>query len=277
MAARLFHIYRNTPSGRENLLQSAYFCRMVDAAPVVYLPKFTRFLMYFENDVVQVDLDDSYLTAPDTAQTHAAEILADAGLDARFFTAKNHTASTLPDIPVDFDYMCCPRSISDLSSKFGLGYIGSRVRRIVRSAKFPVLIPSTAFKPWKSVTVFFGGSENAVNALRQGFQVARQAGVPLDLVTQLEGGMKKADYETVLDGAGLGGLVADQVRDWHLFSEGKFEENLFTVPHDALLVMGAFGHGLIRDVIFGSKMEKIQSVMPNSMLIAGPRMSLRAV
>jgi nucleotide-binding universal stress UspA family protein len=36
------------------------------------------------------------------------------------------------------------------------------------------------------------------------------------------------------------------------------------------LVVGAFGHGLIKDFLFGSKMETIQSCMPNNMLLVGP-------
>lgn len=31
--------------------------------------------MYFENDIVQVDLDKSYLTSPETAVKHAIEIV----------------------------------------------------------------------------------------------------------------------------------------------------------------------------------------------------------
>ena len=146
MSTQLFHIFRNTPLGRETLLQSIYFSRQVKASPLVYIPESTKFLMYFENDVVQVDLDDSYLTSPATARGHAQDLLTQHQLEAHFYKPKHFTASTLPDIPTNFEYMCCPRSISDLSSKIGLGYIGPRVRRIVRSAHFPVLITSPVFK-----------------------------------------------------------------------------------------------------------------------------------
>ena len=43
-----------------------------------------------------------------------------------------------------------------------------------------------------------------------------------------------------------------------------------TVPHDALVVVGAYGHGVARELFFGSKMELIQTVLPNPMLIVGP-------
>ncbi|MCP4686877.1 MAG: universal stress protein, partial [Desulfobacterales bacterium] len=59
--------------------------------------------------------------------------------------------------------------------------------------------------------------------------------------------------------------------EWLLFEKGKFEENLYEVPHDALVVLGAFGHGLIRNFVFGSKMEKIHSTITNNLLIVGPK------
>ena len=64
MDAQIFHIFRNTPFGRETLLQSIYFCKMTGTSLIIYIPEFTKFLMYFDNEVVQVDLDSSYLTAP---------------------------------------------------------------------------------------------------------------------------------------------------------------------------------------------------------------------
>lgn len=269
MDFQLFHIFRNTPLGRETLLQSTYFCKMVGVTPVIYIPEQTKFLMYFDNDVVQVDLDESYLTAPDTATSHANEAVAQGGCMPIYLKPKNYTASTLPDIPTGFDFMCCPRSISDLSTKIGLGHIGPRVRRIVKSARFPVLITSPVYKPWKSISVFFGGSVNALNAFRLGLRVSRASGVPVTLFTQAEKG-GRTDYEKVIQDAGLAVELAENVQDWLFFKEGKFEENLYNVAHDALVVLGAYGHGIIRDIVFGSKMEKIQSTISNNLLIVGP-------
>ena len=270
MDKQLFHIFRNTPLGRETLLQSMYFCNQLSLSPVVYIPEHTKFLMYFDNDVVQVDLDDSYLTSPDTAEHHAGELLEAAGIKPRYLRPKHFTASTLPDIKTDFDFMCCPRSISDLSSKIGLGYIGPRVRRIVRAARFPVLITSPVFKAWTSIAVFFGGSENALHAFRLGLRISRITGMPLDLYTQVEKGSPE-EYRRIIEDAGLAEELETQVREWVTFTDGKFEENIYAVPHDALVVLGAFGHGLIRDIVFGSKMEKIQATVSNNLLIVGPK------
>jgi hypothetical protein len=269
MEHQLLHIFRNNPFGRETLLQSIYFCKKVGAFPVVYIPKTSKFLMYFDNDVVQVDLDNSYLTSPDTAQAHATEILTQGGLEPRFLEPKHYTASTLPDIHTGFNYMCCPRSISDMSSKVGIGYIGPRVRRIVKSARFPVLITSPVFKPWNSITVFFGGSVNAVKALRLGLHIARVSGMQLDVFTQT-GKSSKEDYQNLVKDRNLEKDVDRYVKQWHFFENDHFEEHLYEVPHDALVIMGAYGHGVIRELVAGSKWETVQSTIGNNLLVAGP-------
>ena len=269
MEERLLHVFRNTPLGRETLLQSIYFCKTLDVGLQIYVPQTTQFLMYFDHDAVQVDLDGSYLTSPESAVTHATELARDGGLKPGFLIPKNFTASQLPDIPANFNYMCCPRSITDLSSKIGLGYIGPKVRRIVKSSTFPVLLTSAVFKAWKSLSVFYGGSQNANKALSWGLHLSRISGFPLDMFTFTEG--RGEDYfDQQLDAAGLTGRVKKHVRQWQKVSEGKFEDHLYRVPHDALLVVGAYGHGLIKDFLFGSKMETIQSWMPNNILLAGP-------
>ena len=269
MDKQLFHIFRNNPLGRETLLQSLFFCKTVGASPVIYIPRHTIFLMYFENDVVQIDLDGSYLTSPATAKMHATELVEQAGIEPRFLDPKNFTASTLPDIQTNFDFMCCPRSISDLSSKIGLGYIGPRVRRIVKSARFPVLITSPVYKEWKSIASFFGGSANAVNALKLGLRLSRVSGLPLDVFTQI-GRKSREVYEKVIETENLKEEVDRYVNKWHFFESGVFQENLYQVPHDALVTLGAYGHGLIKDIFFGSKMEQIQSTISNNFLIVGP-------
>ncbi len=270
MEPKLFHIWRNTPLGRETLLQSIHFCRTVSCNLTLYLPKHIKFLMYFDNDVVQVDLDASYLSAPDTAVAHALALTGEGGITPTFLEPRNFTASTLPDIPTNFDFMCCPRSISDLSSKIGLGYIGPRVRRIVRSARFPVLLSSPAYKPWSRIAVFFGGSVNAVKALRLGLTMHRRSELPLEIYTQVEKDYGREDYEKVVKDAGLYAETEKSVQAWQFFESSDFRENLYDIPHDALVVLGAYGHGLIRDIVFGSKMETIQTEISNTMLIAGP-------
>lgn len=178
MDYKMMHIFRNTPFGRETLLQSLYFCRSVNATPVVYIPKSDKFLFYFSNDVIQVDLDSSYLTDPETAEERARQLLSENGMKEIFLTPKNYTASTLPDLPTHYDFISCPRSVSDKSSRIGLGHIGPKVRRIIKHATFPVFLTSPVYKPWTSISVLFGGSANALNALRLGVKLSLASGFP---------------------------------------------------------------------------------------------------
>jgi hypothetical protein len=230
--------------------------------------------MYFDNDVVQVDLDPSYLSDPETAVLHVNQLVEAANVKLELLTPETHTASTLPDIPANFEFMCCPRSISDLSSKIGLGYIGPRVRRIIQAARFPVLITSPVYKPWQRIALFFGGSANAVKALRLAMRIAKVTGMPLDIFTQL-GKRSASDYQTIIRQKELKNQLQGVLNQWTFFEKGRFEDNLYRVPHDALVVLGAYGHGLIRDIMFGSMMEKIQSTISNNLLIAGPNYTLR--
>jgi hypothetical protein len=276
MEDRLLHVFRNTPFGRETFLQSLYFCKTLGVTPHVYIPQETQFLMYFEHDAVQVDLDSSYLASPETAHAHVDELAEEHGIKPAYLVAKNFTASQLPDIPTTFNYMCCPRTISDLSAKIGLGYIGPKVRRIIKSSTFPVLVTSAVFKPWNSITVFYGGSKNANKALRWGLHLSLQSGYPLDMFTF----SKDHDtdyYDQRLQEAGLLESVPKNVRSRHHIAEGRFEDGLYAVPHDSLLVVGAFGHGLMKEFMFGSKMETIQSWMPNNMLLVGPNCIFSAI
>jgi nucleotide-binding universal stress UspA family protein len=250
-------------------MQSIYFCKTLDIGLDIYIPDAIGFMMYFDDEAVQVDLDQSYLADPETAAEHARALAADAGLQPRFLTPKHRTARDLPDVPTYYQFMCCPRSISDLSSKIGLGYIGPKVRRIVQSAPFPVLMTSPVFKAWNSVTVLFGGSADACTALATGLQIAERSGLPLDLFIQME--REEFYYFEQIHEAGLEKILSERVRHWHQFENGAFAENLYTVPHDALVLLGAYGHRLIKHVLFGSKLETVQTTLTNNMLVSGPR------
>jgi len=269
MNYKLLHIFRNTPFGRETFFQSLYFCKTIDAFPVVYIPKSDKFLMYFSNDAVQIDLDHSYLTSPGTAKEHVEELFNEMGVKPRFYEPKNYTASSLPDISTNFDYLCCPRSVSDLSSKIGLGHIGPKVRRIIKHAMFPILITSPVFKPWKSISVFFGGSKNALNALKLGLKIAMSSGLPLDIHTLLEK-KDEAYYQDLIKKEDLTEPVSQLSRQWHFYKKSDFSTMLYDVPHNSLIVLGAYGHGIIKDLLLGSKMERIQSTVTNNLLITGP-------
>jgi len=267
MPFELLHIFRNTPFGRETLMQSAFFCQQVEMPIDIYVPGESQFLMYFEHGVVTVDLDRSFLRSPDSARDHAREIVESRGVRHSFFEPTRFTAG-LPDLRSDYAFMSCPRSISDLSTKIGLGHIGSRVRAIVKQAPFPVLIPAASFKQWNRVVCFFGGSANAVIALQCAREISRRSKARLTIFTQVEGNGES--YQHQLERAGLAEDLEEGRVDCLCFEDGDLRENLYAVDSDALVVAGAHGHGVARDFLFGSKLELIQSELPNPMVIVGP-------
>ena len=248
-------------------MQSAFFCSQMGIPIDIYVPHESKFLMYFEHGVVTVDLDRSYLRSADSARDHAREIVEVLGVRNSFFEPTRYTGG-LPDLRSDYAFMSCPRSISDLSMKIGLGYIGSRVRAIVQQAPFPVLIPAASFKQWNRVVCFFGGSANAMIALRCARDISRRARVRLTILTQVE--EEKGIYEQQLERACLAEDLGEGRVEWLCFENGNFRENLYAVDPDGLIVAGAQGHGIAKDLVFGSKLELIQSELPNPMVIAGP-------
>lgn len=232
------HIYRNTPYGRENLLHSIYFCRQLDLVLNIYIPVMKKMLMYFRHGAVEVELDASYISHAETAEASVKAILAENEGNADFVTPAAYTGSNLPDLSTDFDFMACPRIISDLSSKISLGHIGSKVRDILLHAPFPVFIPSQVFKKWKRIVVMFGGSSNGVKAMRLAIKAARIAGMTLDVITMQENDQPKFHYEAVIKDRHLWPDLEEVMKNWYFFENGSFAENQMIVPHDAMIVMG---------------------------------------
>ena len=272
MNCRLLHIYRNTPLGRETLLQSIHFCRTLNIYLHIYIPESKRFLLCLagENSTLPIDLDKSFLVSPETALPHARELTQKEEATPYWIIPQNEAEKNYPKIQDHFEFMCCPRCIKEPLSKLSIGYIDSSVRRIINAAQFPVLIPSPVYRPWKRVAVFYGGSVNALNAVKLGLQISRVSGLPMDIFTQIEDG-ENENIQNTIDSQWLKMEIDKVINKWYQFNSGDFISNLFNVSHDALLVLGGFHSKKRRN--FSSKMEKIQSILPNNLLAVGPNYS----
>ena len=270
MKQPLLHIFRNTPFGRETLLQSAYACRTMRLELNIFIPEAKKFLFYFDEDIVQVDLDKSYLHDAPTARQHVEELLnnGDTSLQYCFIEPKSYTGAGLPDLPIEFSMMTCPRSMSDITTRIGLGHIGPKVRRLLQIAAFPVLIPSGAFKPWQSITVLYGGSSSAADALRLAVEIHQRSNLPLHIISMGE----RDKLEQALTAQGLMQQVSNH--DWQVYQGNTLKHHLYHIDHDSLVVLGAYGHGAIK-ALMGSSMELIQSQLPNSLLVVGPHFCFR--
>ena len=201
---------------------------------------------------------------------HVEELVQTSGVEYDYWKPQIYTNTSLPEVPVNMGFMCCPRSLSDRISKLGLGYLGPKVRAIVRSAQFPVLIPSPVFHKWRSISTFFGGSDNALHALKLSLQIAATARVKIDMFTQLGKGCNRENCEQAIREAGLEKALDPGLVTWYIFEKKTFEENLYQVPPDSLVVLGTCGKRVIKKLVFGGKMEKIQATLPNNLLVVGP-------
>jgi nucleotide-binding universal stress UspA family protein len=277
MGISLFHIYRNTPLGRENLLQSVYLCdRLGDTTLHVYSPSVTQAVVYFDDGPVTITLDGSYLYKKETAREEVERVCVAGGIRYAHFEPESFTARMLADIPADWSLIACPRVISDSSSRIGLGRLGPKVRAIVKASKCPVFIPCGAYKPWKSVTAFFGGSDVGLRAAQLGSDLAHRTGMSLTVVTQVMDPGHGDRCERVLAEAGLSKRIyGTEGWSWLRFDTGTLEEHLMRVPHDSLVVVGAAGDSLIHELVFGSKLELIQSTLPNPIMVVGPNCDRR--
>jgi len=262
----MFHVFRNTPFGRETFLQALDFCQKLDLRLQVYIPKSRKFLLYLGNRALQIELTSAYIRSPSTAEDHVRELIQDDPDRVHFYIPADYSASNLPDIDGDFQFMTCPRNISDLSTKISLGHIGSKVRQILFNASFPVLIPNPVFKPWKSISVMFGGSQNGIKCLQLGLIISRLTGHPLYVFTQAEG-KSQEEYRSILEQRGMLQEVENEVQEWYFFKSGPLAENLYDVPHESLVIAGTYGQKDLKGFFFGSTMEKLQSILPNNLLL----------
>jgi nucleotide-binding universal stress UspA family protein len=269
MRRKLLHVYRNTALGRETLLQSAWFCRQTGCRLEVYVPRHPQLLLYLERAVATVTLDSSYLRDPDSAEQRARSIASELRIAMELVEPSGFTTETLPNLKGEYAFMACPRSMSERSSRIRFGHLGPRVRAIIKAASFPVLLPTPVYKPWSSIVVCYGGSENAIRALRCARRLSKDAGVPLSIFTWAEG-KARAEYEDPLGQAGLLDTLESESIAWHFAAGDSLEECLFDISREALIVCGAYGHGAVREALFGSKPETIQTELPNNLLILGP-------
>jgi hypothetical protein len=271
----MFHIFRNTPFGRENLRQSIFFCQRVKHLRLtIYHPTSKQCAIYFDGSVVTLDLDKSYTDYPETAAEHIEELMGGTGVEYELYTPTSFTAGSVPELPTNWSVMACPRAIVEQTGRIGLGHIGPKVRSIVKHAQFPVFIPSLCFREWNRVAAFFGGSDLGVRVVNLAVHVSRRAHVPLTIYTQLNGETREA-YERSLATSEFGTRSDEEASRWITFDSGSFQENLYAVDADSLVMFGAGGDSLMRELVFGSKLETIQNTLPNPALVVGPQCKMQ--
>ena len=263
---RVLHVFRNTPIGRETLLGALHLCSMTGMQLYLYRPEAPRFALQFDTELIEIPLDASYVRDHRTAKRHADELSAGKRAPIHWIKTHHQLASTLPVIPDDFDLMTCPHSLAGQGQDGGGGNVGSRVRRLIRAARHPVVILPAPLVEWDEISVFFAGSSHAVCALAWAREIAKAAGIPYRVFTHDEGDAVARASQALESN----GWLKEVQPHWRILPKGSFENNLWEVPRTSLVVAGAFGSSGVKARFFGSRTEMLLSRLANPFFLVGP-------
>jgi len=137
------------------------------------------------------------------------------------------------------------------SADFAKLHLGSNLERVIRASLRPVLVSSREFRPIERVLVAYDGGPSAEKAIRYLIDEPLLRGLRCDL---LRAGKIDADAEWFLHEA-AGKLAAAGYEVGARVEAGHPEEVIAeAVRRDgiSLLVMGAYGHSRVRQLMVGS-------------------------
>lgn len=152
-------------------------------------------------------------------------------------------------------------------SNFTNGLLGSNLESIVRLTKKPILVASETFVKISKILVAYDGSEYAGKALKMSGEIASKMGVPMTIMTVGDNQKKTSDivfnaieyikpfkleFNTIVED----GDPVDVI--YKNYIDGGFN----------MVVMGAYGHSKIRELIVGSATVQLMRRIDCPMLIS---------
>ncbi len=137
------------------------------------------------------------------------------------------------------------------AADFAKQHLGSNLERVVRACKRPVLVASRAFKPVERFMIAFDGGASSMKAVAHIENSKVFAGLKCRLLTI---GADKPEIKRALEGAAatlraVGYDVETEIKQGQ--PETVISETAAKHEID-VLVMGAYGHSRIRNLIIGS-------------------------
>ncbi|TYC61859.1 universal stress protein [Rhodobacterales bacterium] len=137
------------------------------------------------------------------------------------------------------------------AADFAKLHLGSNLERIVRSCRKPVFVANREFKPVSKVLIAFDGGQSSLKTVDYVARSSLLAGLPVTLAfAGAETSELRKALENARDTLAAGGFEADIV-----IENGKAEPTLSKLVeerHYDLVVMGAYGHSRIRNLVIGS-------------------------
>jgi nucleotide-binding universal stress UspA family protein len=138
----------------------------------------------------------------------------------------------------------------------GGAILGSTAQAVVRRSGKPVLVTPEHFREIKTMALAYDGSTPANNALRLAADLSRQAAWPLCVVI-------------ITDDEALGAKRSQKAKDFLaplttdstvIIRKGKEDKELLRFIREGsadLLVMGAYGHNRLRELLLGSTTSSV--------------------
>ena len=142
------------------------------------------------------------------------------------------------------------------AADFAKGHLGSNLERVVRASEIPVLVAARAFKPIGKVLLAFDGGPSSMKALDHIASSPVFAGLEVHVASahadESQAQQRLAIAEAALQKAGFAPQL--HIVNWPVDQAlaGLIEANGFD-----LLVMGAYGHSRIRNLVIGSTTEQM--------------------
>ena len=137
------------------------------------------------------------------------------------------------------------------AANFDSGHLGSNIERVVRSTRIPVLVASRSFKPIKKVLVAFDGGPSALKAIEYFASQPQYSSLECHVISVGPGSTEqKRQLEGAVATLRAGGYTASsEIIAGHteMAISATVEQSNFD-----LLLMGAYGHSRIRNLLIGS-------------------------
>lgn len=137
------------------------------------------------------------------------------------------------------------------AENFAEGHLGSNLERIVRASHKPVLVASRAFRPISKVLVAYDGGSSALKAIDHIARSPVFQGLDIHIITV---GSSTPDTKRSLEEAGVllkAAGITTEIAIHPGQPEAVLQRLVDETPFD-MLVMGAYGHSRIRNLIIGS-------------------------
>ena len=146
------------------------------------------------------------------------------------------------------------------------GLLGSIAESVVRKASVPVMVTPATFREIESIGMAYDGSRPAEGALRLAVELSHTANWPLTAIIvsndHQQASNLTAKVEASIDETGIDGEI--------IILKGKEEAQIMNFIREGsveLMVMGAYGHNRLRELLLGSTTSNIIRHSPIPVLL----------